>query len=358
MEINQMNLATMSVNNGASIVDAMKVIDTSAKGIVFVIDERGTLVGALTDGDVRRWLMKGGSIQDTVSQAMNANPYFLPEDRVQEAKDLMREHVLTAVAICDSNKKLVDVVFKDGRRSWRIPNKKLLADVPVVIMAGGKGTRLYPYTKILPKPLIPIGDVPIMEHIIEHFHYFGCKDFRVIVNYKKNMIKAYFNELEKDYALSYVDEDEPLGTGGGLSLLRDQLDSTFILSNCDILIEDNFEAMYEHHKAQGNLVTMVCSLKNYDIPYGVVKFSEGGSIESMEEKPTVSFFTNTGCYIVEPEIFDYIPKDTFIGFPDIIQKCKEAGKKVGVYPINERAWLDMGQMDTMEQMRERLEGQE
>ncbi len=358
METVKFNIEKLTVNHKACVSEALRVIDASGQNIVFVIDESGVLLGCVTDGDVRRWILKGGKIEDDVTVMMNNHPKFLYEEDATDAMSVMREKALTAMPICNHDMVLIDIVCRENRRNWNIANKGLMREVPVVIMAGGKGTRLYPYTKILPKPLIPIGDVPIMEHIIQRFCHFGCNTYHVIVNYKKNMIKAYFNEIEKDYSLDYVDEDTPLGTGGGLSLLRGKLDSTFVLSNCDILIEDNFEAMYEYHKAQGNVVTMICSLKNYDIPYGVVNFSEGGVIESMEEKPTVSFFTNTGCYIVEPEIFDYIPDNTFIGFPDIIEKCKAAGKRVGVYPISEQAWLDMGQMDTMEQMRERLEGQQ
>ena len=225
-------------------------------------------------------------------------------------------------------------------------------------MAGGLGTRLYPYTKILPKPLIPIGEIPISEHIINRFNKYGSKDFYLEVNHKKNMIKAYFNEIEKDYIINYVDEDIPLGTGGGLSLLKGKINSTFILSNCDILIEEDYEKIYKFHKDNNNLITMVCSLKTIRIPYGVIEISENGEIEEMKEKPVFSFFTNTGMYIVEPEIIEGLNENEFIGFPDIIEKYKRNGEKVGVYPISENNWLDMGQIDEMEEMRRRLEKDE
>ena len=176
--------------------------------------------------------------------------------------------------------------------SWNdeeVETKKEL-DIPVVIMAGGLGTRLYPYTKVLPKPLIPIGEIPIAEHIINRFNNCGCKNFHLIVNHKKNMIKAYFNEIEKDYSVDYVDEDRPLGTGGGLSLLKGKINKTFILSNCDILIDENYEKIYEYHKKEKNLITMICSLKNIKIPYGVINIGENGEIDSMKEKPEVSFY--------------------------------------------------------------------
>ena len=221
-------------------------------------------------------------------------------------------------------------------------------------MAGGLGTRLYPYTKILPKPLIPIGELPIAEHIINRFYEYGCKRFYLIVNHKKNMIKAYFNEISKGYEVTYIDEDKPLGTGGGLYLLKGKINSTFILSNCDIIVEEDYEKMYQFHKKEDNLITMVCSLKKFTIPYGVVEIGSNGNIESMREKPVMSFFTNTGCYIVEPRVIEELKSECAISFPEIIDSYISHREKIGVYPISERAWMDMGHFDELEEMRKRL----
>ena len=222
-------------------------------------------------------------------------------------------------------------------------------------MAGGLGTRLYPYTKILPKPLIPVGEIPIIEHIINRFYRQGAQNFYLIVNHKKNMIKAYLNDIEKAYQVCFVDEEQPLGTGGGLSLLKGEISQPFILSNCDILIDSDYEKIYEHHLSENNYITMVCSLKNMRIPYGVVEISKDGGIEEMKEKPEISFFTNTGMYVVHPEVIDELELNQRIDFPDIIEKCRQEGKKIGVYPISENSWLDMGQIDELEEMRRRLE---
>jgi NDP-sugar pyrophosphorylase family protein len=170
------------------------------------------------------------------------------------------------------------------------------------------------------------------------------------------MIKAYFNDTDKDYNIHFWDEDRPLGTGGGLYLLKDCISSTFILTNCDILILEDVRNMVQHHKEENNKATMVCSLKNFEIPYGIVNFAEGGEISSFEEKPQLSFFTNTGYYILEPDIFNYIDQDEKIGMPDIIDRMRRDGMKVGIYPISENAWLDMGQFDSMESMEQKLKG--
>lgn len=169
------------------------------------------------------------------------------------------------------------------------------------------------------------------------------------------MIKAYFNELEKDYSLTFVSEEKPLGTGGGLSLLKGSIQGTFILTNCDILIDEDLGKAYRHHKEQGNEITMICSLKNYILPYGIVNIGQNGNINSIQEKPEMSFYTNTGCYFVESEVVERLTYNEFVDFPNIISEYLEEGRKVGVYPIGENAWLDMGQMDEMEKMKARLE---
>lgn len=265
----------------------------------------------------------------------------------------MKEFSIEALPVLSEEGSLVSVVLWNDEVS-----KKRKNNFPVVMMAGGFGTRLYPYTRILPKPLIPIGDIPIAEHIINRFYNTGSKEFHLIVNHKKNMIKAYFNEITKDYKVNYADEDTPLGTGGGLSLLKGKIDSTFVLTNCDILIEEDYDKIYSYHKREKNLITMVCSLKNIKIPYGVIEIDDNGQISGMKEKPELSFFTNTGMYIVEPIVIEKLDINKSIGFPEIIEMHQAAGEKIGVYPISENAWLDMGQIDEMEKMRIRLEKNE
>ena len=214
-----------------------------------------------------------------------------------------------------------------------------------VIMAGGRGTRLYPYTKILPKPLIPVGEQPIAELIMDRFRDFGCHEFTMIVNYKKGMIKSYFGELEKDYRVDFADENVFMGTGGGLCLLKGKIDTPFFFTNCDTLLDVDFGDIYEYHKSHGNLVTMICAFKHYTVPYGVVELGEDGSIAAMREKPELDFLTNTGVYVVEPRVVEEMHDGEFIGFPDVIERYRRAGEKVGVYPISESSWMDMGQLE-------------
>ena len=346
-----MDIKKMIISQEATILEAMQAIDDNSRKQLFVVkDEK--LMAAISDGDIRRWLLRGGSLEDKVCRAANYHPQTVTEQEAGMAWELMVKKEVDVIPVIDESGRIRDVICRKDTASEHSPVFK--ENVPVVIMAGGLGTRLYPYTKILPKPLIPIGDIPITEHIMNRFRRFGCRDFYLTVNHKKNMIKAYYNEIEKDYNIYFVEEERPLGTGGGVRLLKERLASTFILTNCDTLIEVDYTKIVAEHRKKGNAVTMICSLKNFDIPYGVVEIGENGSIAAMREKPHYSFFTNTGTYIVEPKIMDDIGENEEIGFPDVIRRVKEAGQNAGVYPVNEKAWLDMGQFDSMEEMKERL----
>lgn len=348
-----MKVIEFLIDEEATMINAMEQLDKTSTKILFVT-KKGEFVAALTDGDIRRWILRKGNLDVKVKNIANYDPKFLYEVEKSKSKEFMKIHSIEALPIVDDKMNILTVVLRNDVEL--VPTGAL--DVPVVIMAGGLGKRLYPYTKILPKPLIPIGEIPIVEHIINRFNRLGCTQFFLVVNHKKNMIKAYFNEIEKVYKVDYVDEDKPLGTGGGLSLLKGKINSTFILSNCDILIEEDYEKIYNYHKKENNLITMVCSLKSIRIPYGVIEISETGEIESMKEKPQLSFFTNTGMYIVEPKIIEELEEHKPIGFPDIIEQYKSIGEKIGIYPISENSWMDMGQIDELDEMRRRLERDE
>ncbi|WP_404405201.1 nucleotidyltransferase family protein [Jeotgalibacillus malaysiensis] len=345
-----LDVKSFLIEENKTMLEAMAQLDAVAKKVLFVISEE-RFVGAITDGDIRRWILKKGSLEAKVKDIANYSPKFLHEKDKHSARNFMKQHSIEALPIVNDGHEIVAVSLWNEERV-QVPKE---LDIPVVVMAGGFGTRLYPYTKILPKPLIPIGEIPIVEHIINRFNEFGSKQFHLIVNHKKNMIKAYFNEINKSYEVHYADEDQPLGTGGGISLLKGKINSTFILTNCDILIEEDYEKIYEYHKKENNFITMVCSLKNVKIPYGVIDISETGEIEAMKEKPELSFFTNTGMYVVDHTVIEEMEENKAIGFPDIIEHYQSKGKKIGVFPISEHAWMDMGQIEEMEKMRERLE---
>ena len=335
-----------------TVIDAMKRLDETAKGVLYVIRDN-RLAAAISDGDIRRHIISNGNLKAPVREVANYSPIFLYENDADRAQELMQEKQVRSIPIVGEEGEILRIVFADRDEAETV--SRALQGIPVVIMAGGFGTRLYPYTKILPKPLIPIGDIPIAELIMNEFHRFGAEEFYLIVNYKKNMIKAYFTETQLPYKVHFVDEDKPLGTGGGLSLLKGKIQETFLLSNCDILVKDDFGKMLELHRGQRNLITMVVSAKNFTLPYGIVELDDDGRIREMREKPSLSFLTNTGVYLAESRVIDELEEERAIGFPEMIDGYRKAGERTGIYPVSEDSWYDMGQFEEMDRMEEALE---
>ncbi len=329
---------------------AMRLIDLNAQRILFLTDHEGKLLACITDGDIRRFLLGGGRMEDNVLLAANKSPRVAKT--TEEAKTLHHRKNFIVIPVVDENQRIVDLYTGNGEEK-----KKALLGLPVVINAGGRGRRLDPFTRVLPKALIPVGELPIIELIMKEYQEYGCDQFHIIVNYKKDLLKAYFSDSEARYDISWVDEDEPLGTGGGLSLLKGKLNSTFIFSNCDVLLTANYERVLRFHRENGNAITMVCACKNIGIPYGVVEIGVNGQISKMTEKPQLSFLTNTGIYIVEPEIMNDMEDHVSVDFPQVIEREKRLGKKVAAFPVSENDWMDMGQISELEKMRIKLYGE-
>ncbi len=339
------------ISEELEVFKALETLEKTGRRILLIAPDF-KLKAILTDGEIRRHILKNGSLNAKISEVANYNPKSLSISKKSMAIEFMMKNSISAIPLLDKNGCVSDIVFLDEISSVE-PRKNL--DLPVVIMAGGLGTRLYPYTKILPKPLIPVGEKPIVEHIIDRFNSFGCNDFSLIVNHKKNMIKAYFNELFKTYNVNFAEEETFLGTGGGLSLLKDDIKTPFFLTNCDVLIDADYNDIYSFHKENKNLITVVCALKNVTIPYGVFQLTETGEIDTITEKPTMSFLTNTGMYLVDNRIIRELKENKVISFPEIIDEYRALGEKVGVYPISENSWMDMGQLEELEEMRRKLE---
>lgn len=345
-----MNLKDFIVSEDNTVLEVMNVINMNAKGIAIVCENR-RLLAVVTDGDIRRFIIKKGDLNSKVNEICNYNPVFITKDEEANSKAFMRKYSITAIPVVDKDKKLLSIRFLYGDNSAiRATDMK----VPVVIMAGGIGSRLYPYTQILPKPLIPVGEETITDIIMNHFEQYGCSHFDMIVNYKKNLIKSYFLDHEKKRDITFIDEAQFQGTGGGLKLLENKYQSSFFLTNCDIIIEDDYHEIWKYHEAEKNIITMVTVLKKVIVPYGTISVGDGGRVKALEEKPSFSYLINTGLYVINPKFLDYIPEDTFIHITDVIQSCIDAGERVGSYQIGENAWMDMGQLDELEKMKERL----
>jgi NDP-sugar pyrophosphorylase family protein len=246
--------------------------------------------------------------------------------------------------VVDESGILTDVIFWEDffPDEERRTIQKL--DLPIVIMAGGKGTRLRPFTNILPKPMMPIDEKTILEHIMDRFTAMGCNRFFLSVNYKADILRFYLDSLNNPtYHISYFKEDHPLGTAGSLSLLKGQINTTFFVSNCDILIEEEYAVIYNYHIEQKNELTLVAALKHLKIPYGTLETTEGGQLTALVEKPELTWKINSGLYILEPHLLEEIPDNTFLNITDLIGKIKERNGRVGVFPVSENSWKDIGE---------------
>jgi NDP-sugar pyrophosphorylase family protein len=227
-------------------------------------------------------------------------------------------------------------------------------DAAVVIMAGGVGTRLAPFTKVLPKPLIPVHDKPIIEHIIERFVDHGAKNFWVTVNYKSRIMKAYFQDLNPDYKVQFIEEPESMGTAGSLQFMKGLVDAPFFITNCDIIINANYRRIMEFHKEGGYAITLVGSMVHYQIPYGTCILNASGTLDRINEKPAYDFLVNTGMYIFDPHVLDIIPRSGIYHTTHLIEAVVAQGHTVGVFPVSGDAWIDVGHWQEYQRAAERL----
>lgn len=336
-----------------SVSEAMKKIDINARQILYLVDSENRLLASVSDGDIRRWILKGGNLDDEVIGAACQFPIYIDKEDENRSEEKMRAYQISSIPVVDNRQRIVDIRF--SRKEYNNETcPDILSDVPIIVMAGGKGTRLYPFTKILPKPLIPIGDEPILERILNRFYRYGAREIYLTINYKKEMIKSYFADVNPPYTIYYIEEDKPMGTAGGLRLIDKTFGMPVIITNCDILIDIDYEKVMSYHKSSNNDMTIVSSLKTTPIPYGVLHTKENGVITSMEEKPELSFFVNTGMYIVNPEFLKWIPRNKVFHMTELAQMLMEKGNQVGMYPISESSFLDMGQFEEMKKMEERI----
>lgn len=324
---------------------AMKKLSLGGEKCLVIVNDENMLLGTLSDGDLRKAILNGVPFSDSIEEIYQKNPTFLFEGMFDKAeiKKLFIENKFDLIPVADKNKHLVDIILWESIFSKDKNKQNIDINVPVVIMAGGKGTRLEPFTKILPKPLIPIHDKTILEHIIDRFLKIGCDDFYMTVNYKGKILKAYYEELNPRYSMKFMDEKNPLGTAGSLKYFEGKFIKSFFVSNCDIIINEALDKIHKFHIDGDYDLTLVASAKEYIIPYGTCELNDDGNLSHISEKPSFDFLINTGLYILKPELLQIIPKDTFYHITDLIRDASKNGKKIGVFPIDEEQWIDIGQ---------------
>jgi len=338
------NIQIYIVETLSNIRKAIQMIDQNGEGFVYVVDADKKVKGLITDGDFRRAIINGVSLETKCIEIANKNFTYLNED--YDTKDIINLFLKTEVQnlpILKENE-LLNIIYRrdlDLKSKVVIPNIK--NDMSIVIMAGGKGTRMKPFTNILPKPLIPVGNKSMLEVIMDEYNKYFIGDFHISVNHKANLIKAYLEEFNDLYKISYILEDMPLGTGGALKYLLGKIKKPFFVSNCDIIIKADYENIYKNHINNKNDLTIVASMMHYKIPYGVCEINKGGKLKKLKEKPEYDFLVNAGMYIVNPETLNLIPENQFYNITDLINKVKENGGNIGVFPVSEKSYLDAGQ---------------
>ncbi len=326
--------------------EAMKQMSDNGEKVLFVIDKDRRLFGSLSDGDIRKWILEEGSLRDHVEKVCNKNPRVVGENYdLNEVKDMMLHLKIECIPVVDAQMTIRDVLVWANVFSEKEPVRKTPLDIQVVVMAGGRGTRLDPFTTVLPKPLIPIGDKPIIEIIMDKFGEYGIKEFFVSVNHKLKMIKSYFEDTDGKYNLKFVEEKIPLGTAGSLRLIKNKIKDPFFVTNCDIIIDADYEEILRFHNDRKYDMTLVVSCKHYVIPYGVCTIENGGRLKSIDEKPEHDLLVNTGMYVMRKRLLELIPKNKAFHMNELIAKAKARGYQIGAFPISEKAWVDIGQWE-------------
>jgi dTDP-glucose pyrophosphorylase/CBS domain-containing protein len=336
------NWKNVMVSPDTSIREAIRIIDQGALKIALVVDEDNRLIGTVSDGDIRRGILKGCALENKVQQIMNASPSVAGKGAGRDKiLALMRQKQIYQVPVVDDNGILIGLEVIDTILST--PRRENL----VVLMAGGLGTRLKHLTANIPKPMLKVGDKPILETILENFMEHGFSRFLISVNYKSEMIESYFGDGSQwDVQIDYLREDKRLGTAGALSLMSEKPASPILVMNGDVLTKVNFQQLLEFHTEHKAAATMCVREYDYQVPFGVVKLDQH-RILSIEEKPVQRFFVNAGIYVLEPEVLELIPHGSHLDMTSLFELLIKREMETAVFPIREY-WLDIGRIDDFE----------
>ena len=333
------------ISASCTLIQTLQLMDEGfTKSLIVFNNEQ--FVGIITNGDLQRAIIAKKGFDTPIGNLVDNTTklYAKVGDNRDSIKNWMIEKRAEFMPILDEEGVLVDVIFWDDILSGiAIEDNRNKIDLPVVIMAGGKGTRLKPITNVIPKPLVPVGEKTILEVIMDQFEGIGCHKFYMSVNYKADMIKYYLSQLDHKYDIDFFMEDKPLGTIGSVSLLKGKITTPFFVSNCDSINEQDYRDVYDYHVNNHNDLTIVTMVKSFKIPYGVIETGEDGLMVALSEKPELTYQVNTGVYILNPSCIDEIPEGEFFHITHLMEKIKARGGRVGCFPVSEHSWRDMGE---------------
>lgn len=338
------------IKKNATLIEALKKININGSKHLIVINDTGQAIGIISDGDIRRAILKKKKLSSNIKNIYNSKfHYFQQQNLVKEnALKYMTSNDIIFAPILNIKNEPIDVLtintgkIKKNKILNRLRIKQML---PVVIMAGGMGKRMQPFTSVLPKPLIPLGNKTVIESIIENFTDYDVKQFIITLNYKSRIIKSFLSDFRLKKLISYYVEKKPLGTIGALKNLQKKLKSNFILTNADSLIDIDVYDFIDFHKKNNNDLTIAAAIKKFEIPYGYCIINNKGDLKSISEKPKYNFMVNTGLYVINKKVLKYIKKNKKMDMDELLNNLIKKNKKIKIFPISENSWKDVGQWE-------------
>ena len=340
---NVSKIETQIVSADLTLIAALKKMDEVKTKRLFVFNgDKFDCI--LTMGDIQRAIIRNVPLSHPIVEILDRGKIYGKDTQSKEnIKEVMFRENIDCMPILNDKGEIVDVFFWADVFQKSVVETREKIDMPVVIMAGGKGTRLKPITNVIPKPLVPVGDKTILEVIMDQFEGIGCHKFYMSVNYKADMMKYYLSQLDHKYDIEFFMEDKPLGTIGSVSLLKGKIATPFFVSNCDSINEQDYRDVWDYHVNNHNDMTVVTLVKCFKIPYGVIETGDDGLMVDLKEKPEHTYMVNSGVYILNPDLIDEIPQGKLFHITHLMEKVKARGGRVGCFPVSEESWHDMGE---------------
>jgi len=336
------NVLKICIDANKSLIDVLNNLESEDSQIVLIIDSDKKLLGTVSDGDIRRHLITGKTLSTKASEVMNKNFISIKKgEKKQSILNLMKEKSISQIPVLDESGKILEIILLK-----ELIEVKEFLDNPVLIMAGGIGSRLRPFTENCPKPMLKVGDKPILEILIEQFIENGFSNFYISVNYLKEQIMKYFGNGKKwNIDIKYLIEKEPLGTAGAISLLPKETKKPFIVINGDILTKFNMRQMIDFHHKNKSQMTICAREYEVKIPFGVIE-TKGVELKQIIEKPSYKHYINAGVYAFNHDVLKIIPSNKPLDMPELIEKLQSLNKKITICPIHEY-WIDIGRHETL-----------
>lgn len=333
------------ININSSIEQTLKLFSKYSTKTLIVVNNKEIMLGTISDGDIRKAILKKKKFDSSIASLINKKPKFIYSNLFKKdlAKNIFLKYKIETIPIINNEKKVLDIIFWSQIFSDKKPKQIIKEKVLGFIMAGGLGTRLEPFTDILPKPLLPVNDKPVIDHIINDLVSVGINNIFVSINYKAKIMKAYFDEKNyKNCKIKLLQEKKPLGTIGSLKFIKNYKRNIFVL-NCDAILNIDMSDLIKFHYSKKSLITIVACNKNYQFPYGNIELSRNGQLSFMIEKPNFHFLANVGAYLINPNLLKIIPSNEKYDFNNFIDDLSKNNIPINVYPINDQDWKDVGQ---------------